>query len=156
MSKKQRIINMSNTPRTDAVVFDADLVSASFARELERELATECAINQRNCEDWAHDHTHLQNLCRKAGYDENAVEGDRYGIRSIEQLGDMLMEKIELLDRELAQVKEENARLREAIKSLYCIAEEGADYGLSDTAHDLCGWNSDYEDLVLPNAQSPR
>ena len=28
---------MSETPRTDTRVFDADLVSASFARELERE-----------------------------------------------------------------------------------------------------------------------
>jgi hypothetical protein len=28
---------MSDTPMTDARVFDADLVSASFARELERE-----------------------------------------------------------------------------------------------------------------------
>jgi hypothetical protein len=63
---------------------------------LERELATECAINKRNCDDWAHDHTHLQNLCRKAGYDEHAVEGDSYGIRSITQLADMLMAKIAL------------------------------------------------------------
>jgi len=67
-----------------------------YARELERELATECAINQRNCEDWASDHTYFQNLCRKAGYDEHAVEGDRYGIRSIQQLGDMLLDKIAL------------------------------------------------------------
>lgn len=84
---------MSDTPRTDARVFDADLVTADFARELERELATEKAINQRNCEDWAHDHTYLQKLCREAGYDEHAVEGDRYGIRSITQLGDMLRSK---------------------------------------------------------------
>lgn len=94
---------MSDTPRTDAVAIPADRpVSFEystleiFARELERELATESAINQRNCEDWAHDHTYLQNLCRKAGYDEQAVEGDRYGIRSIEELGDMLLAKIEL------------------------------------------------------------
>lgn len=32
-------MNDTPTPRTDARVFDADLVSASFARELERELA---------------------------------------------------------------------------------------------------------------------
>ena len=53
-------------------------------------------INKNDCDDWAHDHTHLQNLCRKAGYDEHAVEGDSYGIRSITQLGDMLMAKIAL------------------------------------------------------------
>ena len=34
---------MSDTPKTDFRVFDADLVSAVFARELERELAQEKA-----------------------------------------------------------------------------------------------------------------
>jgi len=38
---------MSETPRTDARVFDADLVSASFARELEGELAVAKAENAR-------------------------------------------------------------------------------------------------------------
>lgn len=39
LAKQTTQIIMSETPRTDARVFDADLVSASFARELERENA---------------------------------------------------------------------------------------------------------------------
>jgi len=50
-------------------------------------------IIKNECDDWAHDHTHLQNLCRQIGYDEHAVEGDKWGIRSITELGDMLRAK---------------------------------------------------------------
>jgi len=50
-------------------------------------------INKNECDDWANDHTHLQNLCRQVGYDEHAVEGDEWGIRSITKLGDMLRAK---------------------------------------------------------------
>ena len=106
-------INMSDTPRTDSRVFDADLVSAFFARELERELTIECAINKRNCDDWSCDHTYLQNLCRKAGYDENEVEGDSYGIRSITQLADMLMAKIDFPN---VGAQRENTLLRDALR----------------------------------------
>ena len=125
------LINMSNTPRTNEkeehYACGTSMVVASFARELERELATESAINQRNCEDWAHDHTHLKNLCRKAGYDEHAVEGDSYGIRSITQLGDMLLAKIDDLNEErqnwrissvARKIDSENKRLVESLKSV--------------------------------------
>ena len=73
---------------------------SDFARDLERELSTLRArvadlekIKKNECDDWAHDHTHLQNLCRDVGYDEKAVEGDKWGIRSITELGDMLRAK---------------------------------------------------------------
>ena len=48
---------MNDTPRTDANVFDADLVSASFARELERELVKA----QSGC-------NHLQYVVDNNGY----------------------------------------------------------------------------------------
>ncbi len=47
------------------------------------------------CEEWAHDHSHLQDLCRKAGYSEQEVEGDSYGVPGITDLADMLFKRIE-------------------------------------------------------------
>lgn len=107
---------MSDTPRTDAKTAascadnDGGFLAEDmlfFARELERELATENAINQRNCQDWAHDHTYLQKLCREVGFSEHDVEGDKYGIRAITQLSDMLRLRVSEKERE-------NARLRDA------------------------------------------
>ena len=48
-------------------------------------------------ENWADDHTHLQNLCRKHGATEQEVEGDEYGIPAIQTLADWLDSKIESL-----------------------------------------------------------
>ena len=50
LAKQTTQIIMSETPRTDARVFDADLVSASFARELERDLARKEISRSRNNE----------------------------------------------------------------------------------------------------------
>jgi len=93
-------------------------VPADFARELERELATEDATVKRICEDWAHDHTYLQKLCLEAGFSDHEVEGDRYGIRAITQLADLLHSKAAVLGMEKASLAAEmhnlerkNARL---------------------------------------------
>jgi hypothetical protein len=45
------------------------------------------------CRDWAEDHTHLQDLCLKAGYSPEEVYGDSYGVPGISDLADMLYEK---------------------------------------------------------------
>jgi hypothetical protein len=61
---------------------------------LRRELAKKETMLREAHLDWADDHTHLQQLCRSAGYDKHAVEGDSCGIRSIKELADMLHAKI--------------------------------------------------------------
>lgn len=50
------------------------------------------------CDQWAADHTHLQKLCKQAGFDDLQVFGDSYGVPSISDLADLL--------------HSENARLR--------------------------------------------
>lgn len=54
-------------------------------------------------QDWAEDHTCLQNLCLKAGIAESKVLGDSYGVPCIQDLAEMLVEKL----------REENERLKE-------------------------------------------
>ena len=46
------------------------------------------------CNDWAEDHTHLQNLCRDVGYSKDEVEGNSYHVPGIAELADMLRAKI--------------------------------------------------------------
>lgn len=41
------------------------------------------------CDDWAEDHTYLQNLCRRLGYTEAEVDGNGT-VLTIQQLADML------------------------------------------------------------------
>jgi hypothetical protein len=41
------------------------------------------------CEDWAEDHTYLQNLCRRLGYSEVEVDGNGT-VLTTQQLADML------------------------------------------------------------------
>ena len=45
-------------------------------------------------EEWADDHTKLQELCLKAGYSEKEVYGDSYYVPGIVCLGEMLFKKI--------------------------------------------------------------
>lgn len=46
------------------------------------------------CEDWAEDHTHLQELCIKAGCDAETVYDNSVGILSISDLADMLVKQL--------------------------------------------------------------
>lgn len=57
-------------------------------------LATTKKSLQVACNEWAEDHTHLQNLCREVGYSEDEVEGNSYGVPGIKELADMLRAKI--------------------------------------------------------------
>lgn len=52
-----------------------------------------CDLCRKQCQEWAEDHTYLQNLCRKAGFSEEEVEGDTYGVPGIMDLADMLFSK---------------------------------------------------------------
>lgn len=49
--------------------------------------------NKAFCDSWAEDHTYLQDLCRKHGVPEIEIEGDSYGVPTIQCLADSL-EKI--------------------------------------------------------------
>ena len=122
-----------------------DFVDGDFARELEREnaglkeiaahaeeqrivlvgkvakLEDENArlekINHTASLDWVHDHTHLQNLCRAAGWPEFEVEGDRYGVPGIIELADLLAKQ--------------NAKLRAACH-IFLDARKHDGYGMED------------------------
>jgi hypothetical protein len=59
-----------------------------------RELKEQHGYVETLCRDWAEDHTHLQDLCLKAGYSPEEVYGDSYGVPGISDLADMLFEKI--------------------------------------------------------------
>lgn len=42
------------------------------------------------CNEWAEDHTMLQEACIRAGYSKSEVEGDSYGVPDIQELTKML------------------------------------------------------------------
>ncbi|MEM6884061.1 MAG: hypothetical protein AAF571_03455 [Verrucomicrobiota bacterium] len=44
--------------------------------------------------EWAEDHTHLEELCKKAGCTDYEVYGDSYGVPTIQDLADLLYSKI--------------------------------------------------------------
>lgn len=68
------------------------------------------------CDDWAENHTHLQDLCREVGYGDFDVEGDGHGIRGIMELSDMLRVKAipdeAIFAKELANALWEKSILR--------------------------------------------
>lgn len=51
------------------------------------------------CNEWAEDHTHLQNLCREVGYSEDDVEGNSYYVPGIIDLANLLRAKISPNDK---------------------------------------------------------
>ena len=46
------------------------------------------------CDEWAEDHTHLQNLCRAAGCSDLEIEGDNYGVPGIIDLANLLRDRL--------------------------------------------------------------
>lgn len=69
------------------------------------------------CEDWAHDHTELQNRCRAAGCPEIDVTGDQYGTPGILALVDALV-------RQRRAPLE--AALREILSAQPCLGDGGS------------------------------
>ena len=45
-----------------------------------------------SCQEWAEDHTYLQNLAKKIGVSPTKVEGDSYSVPGIQELADMIVE----------------------------------------------------------------
>ena len=67
--------------------------------KMKQEIELQEALIKRHCDEWADDHTHLQNLCRKHGFSEARVEGDERGIPTISDLADLLDKKIDELKK---------------------------------------------------------
>lgn len=46
------------------------------------------------CEEWADDHTRLQDLCREAGCTDFEIEGDSYGVPGVVDLAIALRDRV--------------------------------------------------------------
>lgn len=46
------------------------------------------------CEQWADDHTRLQDLCREAGCTDLEIEGDNYGVPGVVDLAIALRDRV--------------------------------------------------------------
>lgn len=67
-----------------------------LAEEVERlhgALSAAQSTIKLNCDDWATDHTHLQEACIKAGIPKEKVDG--YGVPGIMDLADMIVAELE-------------------------------------------------------------
>jgi len=62
--------------------------------ELRNELKGVREMLRRECVDWAEDHTYAQNVAKRVGVPEKEVEGDSYGVPAIQDLIDMIAERI--------------------------------------------------------------
>jgi len=49
---------------------------------------------KRCCDEWAEDHTHLQDLCRAAGCNDLEIDGDNYGVPGIIDLSNSLRDRL--------------------------------------------------------------
>ncbi len=96
--------------------------------ETERDKKKECITTL--CSSWAEDHTHLQELCRRAGCTEMQVSGDSYGVPDITELADLLNAALTAARTELEGKRKINQRLTEELKDM---AQEVSDIGT--TAH---------------------
>jgi len=93
------------TPQTDAVIAaNEDVEALQIALAV---LARSLEVTSHNyLLDWAHDHTHLQKLCRELEFSEFEVEGDRFGVPGITDLADLLAAKARTAGREAASAIE--------------------------------------------------
>ncbi len=62
--------------------------------ELRNELKGVREMLRRECVDWAEDHTYAQTVAKRVGVPANKVEGDSYGVPGIQDLIDMIAERI--------------------------------------------------------------
>jgi hypothetical protein len=92
-----------------------------------RELKEQHGYVETLCQCWAEDHTHLQDLCLKAGYSPEEVYGDSYGVPGISDLAAMLYEKTK-----------SNTALKDRIDTLeHQLAEEAGPHYTLDTVNAL-------------------
>lgn len=90
------------------------------------------SANMRLSENWAEDHTHLQNICRKHGATEQEAEGDEYGIPDIQSLADWLDRKIETLTAQQTALQTALEAYRKEIDALEMITPTKRGPGLAD------------------------
>ncbi len=61
---------------------------------LRNELKGVREMMRRECVDWAEDHTYAQTVAKRVGVPAEKVEGDSYGVPGIQDLIDMIAERI--------------------------------------------------------------
>ena len=88
---------------------------------LRAELTKSEAATKTHCLDWAEDHTHLQELCLKAGFSEDEVYGDSYGVPCI-------MDLAEMLSARLAQVAAERDALAKHVAEMKVVLSALLEY----------------------------
>jgi hypothetical protein len=59
-------------------------------------------------EEWARTHTHLENLCLKAGYTKAEIYAEEYDFTDIDEMADLLYKRIEELEAKLKEKTCEN------------------------------------------------
>lgn len=63
-------------------------------RESNSAYAQQVQMVKTLCDEWADNHTYLQMLCVRAGYSMDEVENGDAGMLTIQELGDMLFQKV--------------------------------------------------------------
>ena len=66
------------------------------------------------CDEWAEDHTHLQNLCREAGCSDLEIEGDNYGVPGIIDLANSLRDRLSSHNSKLSEPESPHNHLNHA------------------------------------------
>lgn len=77
----------------------------AFCREMDEKITDLGKLFKIACQEWAEDHTYLQELCLKEGLTEDEVYGDSYGVPGIQDLVEMLVRKIKEGNGSAAPVK---------------------------------------------------
>jgi len=142
---------MNDTPETDAqfkLFSEGDiersnpLVSADFARKLERERDKARQKAEQCCRDWADDDTRVKEIAKGAGIDVEAdAENDGY-FRTVIDVAERMAERIENLEaatihscgttcqRPACKMRRERDEAREDAERLYACLNSGHDQAL--------------------------
>lgn len=58
------------------------------------ELSKKEKLLKQSCDDWAEDHTYLQETAKRIGIDSKRIYGNSYGVPGIQELVDMIVEHL--------------------------------------------------------------
>lgn len=62
--------------------------------EMADALEHQAKMTRLHCLDWAEAHTHAQSVAKRIGVPPDKVDGDSYGVPGIEDLVDMIAERV--------------------------------------------------------------
>lgn len=95
------------------------------------DLAATKRARETNNLDRSEDHTHLEELCLKAGVPTEKVDGDSYGVPGIMELGDLLLERVEELRESMAELVDGRRVILPKTKEHAAAMKRVADWSLS-------------------------